>query len=153
SAAVRDENRVFNLYLKGGAGRYTSGFAPYTSVGPTWGLGIGIQPVSFLGVEVGYEGAHQLTQGALFEFLPSQPGILRSGVTGLLKLSLPLAWFRPFIGAGFGVSWLTPTGTGNDFVSSRFIEEVPLAAGLEFVTGPVAFGARFTYRFLFNADF
>ncbi|MFN0062757.1 MAG: hypothetical protein ACKVPX_09590 [Myxococcaceae bacterium] len=141
------------LYLKGGAGRYTSGYAPYTAVGPTWGAGLLVQPMPFFGAEIGYEGGHHLTQGALFSLLPTQPGILRSGATALLKLTAPIGWFRPFIGAGFGVSWLTPTGTGSDFLSSRFIQEVPLAGGLEFAAGGLFLGARFTYRFLFNSNF
>jgi hypothetical protein len=71
-------------------------------------------------------------------------------VSALIKLSLPLDWFHPFVGVGGGVAWFTPTGPGTSFLQGSFIGELPLAAGLEFWAGPLLLGARFTYHFLFN---
>jgi hypothetical protein len=151
--SVGSDNKLFGIYIKGGVGRYTSEYAPYTAYGPTYGAGIVIQPLSFLGIEIGYDGSHHMTQGSLFSLLPEQPGVLRNGASALLKLTAPLGWFRPFVGVGFGLSWVQATGNGSGFIADRFMQDVPLAGGLEFAAGPVVFGARFTYRFIFNGDF
>ena len=141
--------RVFTVFLKGGASFYTGDYATYTQWGPSWGAGFGLSPTKWLTFEVAYEGSHNQTQGAFFT-QPDKPGLLRNGVDALLKLTLPLEWFRPFVGAGYGVSWLGATGSNTTGLGSAFLQEVPVAGGIEFMAGPVVIGARFTYRFLFS---
>ena len=136
--------RVFTLFIKGGASFYQADPSPLNQWGPSWGAGVGLSPAKWLTFEFAYEGSHHWPAANI----GTTPGSLRTGVDALLKLTLPLEWFRPFVGAGYGVGWLNNTGV-NTGAGSAFTQEVPVAGGIEFMAGPLVLGARFTYRFRF----
>ncbi|NVJ08240.1 hypothetical protein HUW63_23735 [Myxococcus sp. AM001] len=137
-----------NVFLRGGVGDYTGGLGDLTSTGPAWGVTLNLQPTTFLGFEVGYEGSRNgLTDSRLLE----QPSLVRQGGSALVKVSPPfLTTVRPFVGAGLGVSHLNIRGPVEDLYQSDTVPEVPLAAGVEFNRGVLTAGLRTTYRVLLS---
>ena len=149
--------RVVTVFVKGGANFYPSTSDPlgetefFQQWGPAWGAGVGLSPTKWLTFEVAYEGSHRgLGGGAAFTFSPlAFNGLLRSGIDALVKLSLPLDWYRPFVGAGYGLGWVGVTPISGPPSATSFTQEVPIVGGAELIAGPLVLGARFTYRFRF----
>lgn len=140
-----------NVFLRGGIGDYTGDLGDLASTGPLWGLTLNLQPTTFLGFEVGYEGSqNKLSDGRLL----NGPSLVRNGGSALVKVSPPfLTAVRPFAGVGLGVSYVDVRGAGAGLYDSDLMEEVPLAVGLEFNTGGLTAGVRGTYRLLIDQDF
>jgi hypothetical protein len=104
-------------------------------------------------VELGYEGSRQRVDDNRFEDA-DRPSLTRHGGASLIKLSPPfLEQVRPFVGVGLGASQVRVSGGANGLYSSDFMEEVPMAAGLEFNAGAFTAGVRTTYRLLLNEQF
>lgn len=152
SAQERKEGKRgdVNVFLRGGLGDYTGGLGDLTSTGPAWGLTLNVQPTTFLGFELGYEGSQNgLNDVRLLE----EPSLVRQGGSALLKVSPPfLTAVRPFVGAGLGLSYVDVRGPAADLYASDTMQEVPVAAGVEFNSGGLTAGIRATYRFLLNED-
>ena len=143
----------FNVFVKGGVGDYTGSLGAFTHPGPTWGAVLNFQPYDFLGVELGYEGSRQTVDDNRFAS-GQAPVLLRNGGASLIKLSPPfLERVRPFIGVGLGATYVNVSGEANGLYVSDFMEEVPLAAGLEFNSGAFTAGVRTTFRLLVNQAF
>ncbi|HZI12722.1 MAG TPA: outer membrane beta-barrel protein [Myxococcus sp.] len=140
-----------NVFLRGGVGDYTGGLGDVTSTGPAWGVTLNVQPTTFIGFELGYEGSQN---GVDDVRLLEEPSVVRQGGSALLKLSPPfMTKVRPFVGAGVGMSYVDVRGQGADLYDSDTMQEVPLAAGVEFNSGGLTAGFRTTYRVLFNEGF
>lgn len=140
-----------NVVLRGGVGDYTGGLGDLTSTGPAWGVTLNVQPTTFIGFELGYEGSQN---GVDDVRLLDEPSVVRQGGSALLKLSPPfMTAVRPFVGAGLGMSYVDVRGQGADLYESDTMQEVPLAAGVEFNSGAITAGFRTTYRVLVNEDF
>ncbi|WP_375758111.1 outer membrane beta-barrel protein [Corallococcus exercitus] len=140
-----------NVFLRGGIGDYTGDLGDLSSTGPLWGLTLNLQPTTFLGFEVGYEGSqNKVADTRLFD----APSLVRNGGSALVKVSPPfLTAVRPFAGVGLGLSYVDVRGAGAGLYDSDLMEEVPLAVGLEFNTGGLTAGVRGTYRVLIDQDF
>ncbi|NBC45199.1 outer membrane beta-barrel protein [Corallococcus exiguus] len=140
-----------NVFLRGGIGDYTGDLGDVASTGPLWGLTLNLQPTTFLGFEVGYEGSqNKVSDSRLFD----APSLVRNGGSALVKVSPPfLTAVRPFAGVGLGLSYVDVRGAGAGLYDSDLMEEVPLAVGLEFNTGGLTAGVRGTYRILIDQDF
>jgi hypothetical protein len=135
SSARADDDKEVTVMLNGGVGAFTGNAA--TSAGPTWGVRVDVRPLPVLGVELGYDGSHFDANGG---------ALTRNGLDALLKGTIPLGTpLRPFVAAGLGVSHVSASALGYQ---SDTMEEVPLAAGIELLTGDVTAGFRATYRFL-----
>ena len=150
SAQERKEGKRgdVNVFLRGGVGDYTGGLGDFTSTGPAWGVTLNAQPTTFLGFELGYEGSQNGVEDVR---LLEEPSLVRQGGSALLKVSPPfLTSIRPFVGAGLGVSYVDVRGQAADLYGSDTMQEVPLAAGVEFNSGALTAGFRTTYRVLIN---
>jgi hypothetical protein len=141
-----------NVFLGGGIGGYTGDIGGLTATGPTWGVTLNIQPYTMLGFEVGYDGSKNDVTDDRFRAAEA-PSFMRHGVTSLVKLSPPLERIRPFVGAGMGASYVYAYGPSASPYDSDFMEEVPLAAGVEFNSGALTAGLRGTYRVLVDDNF
>jgi hypothetical protein len=149
AAAQQEPQRgKVNVFLRGGVGNYTGELGENFEVGPSWGLTLNVQPLRFLGFELGYEGARNTGKTVLFDH-----ALVRHGATGLIKLSLPFELVRPFVGGGLGISRISASGDFEGAFGSDMVEEVPVALGIEFNTGRLTAGARATYRLLLGEDF
>ncbi|MCP3142707.1 outer membrane beta-barrel protein [Pyxidicoccus xibeiensis] len=127
-----------------GLGGFTGDLGDQTGVGPLFGINAGAQPWSFIGIEAGYEGQRLPIDD---NRVGDGEGIWRHNV-GLLAKVGPLIdekW-RPFVGAGAGLSYLNPSDDAEGIYDSDFVSELPLAAGVDYRLGNLFAGARATYR-------
>jgi hypothetical protein len=148
---AREARGDVNLMLKGGVGDYTGGLSSLTAAGPSWGVVLNVQPWNMLGYEVAYDGSRNLLAD---ERISEASALTRHGVSGLVKLSPPLLRrIKPFVGAGFGASMIQVTEHEEDLYRGDLVQELPLAAGLEFNTQSVTAGLRTTYRWLVDESF
>lgn len=141
----------FNVFARGGIAGYTGGLGGLTGTGPAWGLTVNVQPSNILGFELSYDGSkNNVTDRRLGE----GPDLYRNGASGLLKVGLPFVEkVKPFVGGGLGVSYVAVRGESAGLYKDDTMEEVPLAAGLEFNSGGVTAGFRGTYRILVDEGF
>jgi hypothetical protein len=151
-ALGNDEDRQgdLNVFLRGGLSSFTGGLNDVTASGPTYGLTVNLQPLGMLGFEVGYEGSkNDLTDNRL----SSQGRITRHGASALVKVSPPLMErIKPFVAAGLGASYVA-VNAGAGLYRNDIMEELPIAAGVEYNNGPLTAGVRGTYRVLFDQSF
>ncbi len=149
AAAQEEPTGKVKLFLRGGVGNYTGDLGEISKTGPSWGLTLNLQPMRFIGFELGYEGARNVI---------SRAGVLdlaltRHGGSALAKLSLPFfEAVRPFVGAGIGGTYVFTEGTLLGGYESGLVGEVPLTAGIEFNLDSFTAGARATYRLLLDED-
>lgn len=150
-AADDDKQGDLNFHARAGVGGFTGGLDDYTSAGPTWGVGFSVQPYRVLGIEVNYEGSrNQLAD----DRLANTSALMRHGASAMLKLAPPfIERIKPFAGVGLGASYINADNDTSGLYKSDFVQEIPLAAGLEFNSGAVSAGFRATYRFLLDEAF
>ncbi len=140
-----------NLMLKGGVGDYTGDLSNFTTAGPSWGVVFNVQPWNILGYEVMYDGSRNLVND---ERVAQTPAITRHGISGLVKVAPPfISKVKPFVGAGFGASLVRVSEHEERLYEGELMQEVPVAAGIEFNTGGVTAGLRGTYRWLVDESF
>lgn len=149
AAAEEAPTGQVKVFLRGGVGNYTGTLGDIAETGPSWGVTLNLQPMRFLGFELGYEGAHNpVSEAGVFDL-----ALTRHGGSALVKLSLPFfEAVRPFVGAGVGGSYVFAEGTLLGGYRSGLVGELPLAVGIEFNMGKVTAGARGTYRLLLEED-
>lgn len=150
-SAAAEARRDFNLQARAGVGGFTGELNQFTNAGPAWAVGFTLQPYRMLGVEMNYEGSRNQLDDAR---LTDPRSLMRHGASALVKVAPPfIDRIRPFAGLGLGVSYLNVDGNTGGLYRSDFVQEVPLAAGLEFNSGAVSAGFRATYRFLIDESF
>ena len=150
SGLSRADNKVM---LKGGVGLFTSDLGSVTSPGPAWGFLINVQPISLLGLELGYTGSRNALSDR--ENAPLSTGLFRNGSFGLLKVGVPLLpVLHPFAGAGLGLSYVSVQGQSTTGIyESGFALELPISAGLEVDLLLVTIGVRGTFWYLLTQQF
>ena len=133
-----------------GAGGFTGDLDEITNPGPLLGIAAVAQVWPLIGIEAGYEGQRIAIDDNRVD---SGEGIWRHNGSLLAKAGplLDEKW-RPFVGAGFGLSYLNPSEGAEDVYENDVQTEVPLAAGLEYRFGAITAGARATYTFLGNEE-
>lgn len=135
--------------VRGGLSTYTGRLGGTSNAGAFLGVQADVQALRWAGVEFGYEGSFNNLEGG------SESGSLwRHNVGALAKVGPLINAVRPFVGAGFGVSYINPTGEARSIgYDDDVITEVPLAAGVDYQIGDWMVGARATYRLLGGEDF
>jgi hypothetical protein len=145
------ERAKVGLDVRLGLGGLTGEAGEDTGTGPLLGIAAGAQVWSALGVELGYEGQRIPISESL---AGDGEGLYRHNL-GVLAKAGPLIdekW-RPFVGAGVGMSYINPTDGADTFYDTDIVQEVPLAAGLDYNFGSIFAGARATYRMLYGEGF
>lgn len=147
-----DEGRPpVGLDVRLGLGGMTGDLGEDTGVGPLVGISAVAQVWRGVGVEAGYEGQRLPIDDTI---AGNGEGIFRHNV-GLLAKAGPLVdekW-RPFVGAGVGMSYINPSEGAEDIYDNDFVREVPLAAGVDYNFGNIFAGARATYRLMYGEEF
>ncbi|NTX56897.1 outer membrane beta-barrel protein [Myxococcus sp. CA039A] len=138
------------LTVRGGVTAYTGDLGTETDVGTFLGLQADAQLLPAVGLELGYEGSAN-------GFADIDNATLwRHNLGALAKVGPTIRenW-KPFLGAGVGVSYLDATSEANARqFDDTFLAEVPLTAGVEYRYNGVTAGARATYRvFAGGGDF
>ena len=152
-AAKKHDDKDNAVFIKGGIGGYTGGLGDSTTAGPVWGVALNLQPTNVIGFELSYDGSrNELRDGRLAA--DNTPNALRNGASAMLKLGLPfIERIKPFVGAGLGASYVAITGDSGGLYRNDIMEEVPLAAGVEFNSGVFTAGFRAGYRVLVDEGF
>lgn len=129
-----------------GLGGYTGKLGNETGVGALFNITANAQPWKYIGVEAGYEGQNIPIDDAR---VLGGNNIWRNNGTLLGKLGpvIDHKW-HPFVGAGFGLSYLHASSGSRDVYNNDWQTEVPVAAGIEYRLGHLAAGVRATYRFV-----
>ncbi len=153
-----EERMQVGLDVQAGLGSFTGDLGDRTGVGPLLGIAAGAQPWRFLGIELGYEGQR----------LPIEDPRIQDGEAmwrhnaSLMAKAGPLLIedrLRPFVGAGFGLSYLNASDGASAtglYANNDFTREVPLAAGVDYRFGAqknIFAGARATYRLVYGEEF
>lgn len=135
--------------LRGGFSSYTGSLGGVSNAGAFLGVQADVQALRWAGVELGYEGSFNNLVGG------NESGSLwRHNVGALAKVGPVINSVRPFLGAGFGVSYIDPTQEAEVLgYDGDVISEVPLAVGVDYQMGDLMVGARATYRLLGGEDF
>ena len=136
----------FEVRLRGGLGGYTGSYAPLTSVGPTWGLSVGIRTASWAGLELAYEGSQNGLQGR-------GGALVRNGGLLLGKLYCGRGALLPYLGAGVGVSHVDPTQGAGASALADTVVEVPIALGVDWRSGVLSLGLRAAFSLLVGERF
>jgi hypothetical protein len=138
----------FGVSITGGLSTYTGDLGNDTGVGGSLGIQADSRPLRLLGVELGYEGSRNPFEGI-------DGSLWRHNVGALAKVGPELGRngnLRPYLGAGFGVSALNPSGNAELLFGNDFVTEVPLAAGVDYKFGALKAGVRGSYRILGGED-
>ncbi|MFZ5470266.1 MAG: hypothetical protein ACOZIN_12595 [Myxococcota bacterium] len=144
--------RRFDVMAQGGVGQFTGGLVQFTETGPTWGVSVNADVYRALQVELGYQGSFNVLNG-VDDDAPAPPALVRHGGEMLVRVSpRALPEVRPFVGAGLGLSQLSVAGALPGF-RADVLEELPLAAGVDFRSGALHLGLRTTFRVLFGEGF
>jgi opacity protein-like surface antigen len=150
SAAPKDKQGDVNVGIRGGVGGFVGDLNGYSAAGPTWGAAVNLQPWNVVGIEIGYEGSRNMITDPRVENV----ALTRYGGSALLKLAPPfIERVKPYVGVGLGASYVNVTGNADGLYKNDIMEEVPMAAGLEFNSGAVTAGLRATYRMLIDEGF
>ncbi|MDY7228434.1 outer membrane beta-barrel protein [Hyalangium rubrum] len=145
------ERAKVGLDVRVGLGGVTGELGEETDTGPLLGIAAGAQVWKALGVELGYEGQR----------LPISDDIVGDGEAlyrhnvGLLAKAGPLIdqkW-RPYVGAGVGLSYLNVSDGAETLFDNDVVSEVPLAAGVDYNFGAIFAGARATYRLMYGEGY
>lgn len=145
------ERAKVGLDVRLGLGGLTGDAGEDTGTGPLFGVAADAQVWNALGVEVGYEGQRIPINESL---IGSGEGLYRHNL-GVLAKAGPLIddkW-RPFVGAGVGLSYINPTDGADFLYDTDIVQELPLAAGVDYNFGNIFAGARATYRMLYGEGF
>jgi len=148
---VEDQPMTAGLDVRAGIGSMTGDLAGNTGTAPLLGIAATAQPVPLFGVEASYDGGRYPIDDAL---VGDGEGIWRHNVSLLFKAGPLLAQhWRPFVGAGGGLSIINPSQGAEFLYDNDFTEEIPMAAGVEFKAGALTAGARATYRVMLGESF
>jgi opacity protein-like surface antigen len=145
------ERAKVGLDVRLGLGGLTGEVGEDTGTGPLLGIAAGAQIWDALGVEMGYEGQRLPIDESL---VGEGEGLYRHNF-GLLAKAGPLIdekW-RPFVGAGVGLSYMNPSDGAERLYDNDILQELPLAAGVDYSFGNIFAGARATYRMLYGEGF
>ncbi|WP_239470467.1 outer membrane beta-barrel protein [Archangium violaceum] len=149
-----DENQTkVGVDVRVGVGGLTGDSGDRTAPGPLLGITAAAQPWRLIGLEGGIEGQRLPIDDVR---VGDEQALYRYNV-GVLAKAGPLVMddkLRPYVGAGVGLSYINATDGADSLYDNDFIEEVPLAAGLDYrFSESIYAGARATYRVLFGEEF
>lgn len=146
-----EEEMKVGLDVRVGLGGMTGDLGDQLATGPLVGIAAGAQPWRMLGLELGYEGQRLPIEA---EVAGEGEALYRHNLGMLAKAGPRIneRW-RPFVGAGVGMSYLNVTDGADDIYDNDFTTEVPLAAGLDYNFGSIFAGARATYRLMYGEGF
>lgn len=120
------------------------------NTGPQWGVSVGRQLFDLVGVEVGYFGQRNAFEQDVIE----SGAVFRHALDVMAKVGPRLqSGVRPYGGVGVGVSLVNPNQAASDLVYNDVLAEVPVAAGLDYDSGPLTAGVRGTWVWPFGEQF
>ncbi len=153
---IRDS---LSVSLGGGLEGYTGNLNNRVNPGPAWGATIGVQPLTWMGAEIGYTGAVNEVKNSVVagEGLANGSDIVRNGGQVAATFNLPTPYVQPYAVVGLGVDHYTVRGSDLANAAVGFQSDtagrVPIGGGLRAKVGPFNADARFAYDALFDDEF
>jgi hypothetical protein len=140
----------------GGIEGYSGILNDRLQVGPSWGVTVLAQPLTWMGAELSYSGAvnevdDTLTIGG--EGAVSGADFARNGGQLAVTFNLPTPYVQPYALGGIGVDRYSFRGTDNVLFRDDTAGRVPVGGGLRTHVGNFIADARFHYDFLLDQDF
>jgi len=139
--------------LRGGAGGLTGALGKITAPGLMFGVTADARPWRLVGVEGSYEGQRLPIDDAR---VGDEQAMYRHNVNLMAKAGPQLLddKLRPYVGAGWGLSYLNASDGADTLYRNDWIWELPLAAGADYhFTKNFFAGARASYHVLFGEEF
>lgn len=139
----------FDFHL--GMGTLTGSLGDDIGLGWLVGFSAVTMPWKYVGLEVGYE----LERLPIKERRVGDEGeALWRNNLGLLVKAGPLIQekWRPYVGAGFGVSYFNPSDGADHVYDNDWTTEIPLVIGAEYRLGYFYAGIRGSYSFIGGED-
>lgn len=139
--------------VRGGVGGFTGNAGDRTAPGALLGVTADAQPWRLVGIEAGYEGQRLPIDDVR---VGDGEAMWRHNLSVMAKAGPQLIQdkLRPYVAAGVGLSYLNASEGAEALYNNDFVEEVPLAAGVDYRFTPNIFaGARAAYRALFGTSF
>jgi hypothetical protein len=127
------------------------------SAGPLWSAAVGVQPLSWMGAELGYSGSTHEVDSTLQPVgdagATGGADFVRNGGQANVTFNVPTRSVQPYALTGIGFdsyNWRGPaSGTFRDDTAGR----VPLGVGLKGEAGPFVADLRWNYNLLFDQEF
>jgi Outer membrane protein beta-barrel domain len=135
---------------------FDDGVGGVTSAGPAWGLRLGVDLLSWLGLEARYFGAFNDGKGIVT--VGGDVAYLLSSGELVVRLTLPVPFARPYIFSGIGVYNFQLTGTPAartaSLLNSTTQAGVPIGVGVEFpLSWHFSLAVEATYHFQLGESF
>jgi hypothetical protein len=148
----RRDDVGYSVRVNGGVGNFTGDLNSHTRTGPVWGVAVRANAMKLVEGEIGYEGSrHGIDTTRL---ISDDAAIWRNGVSAMAMLAPQVTDnLKPYVGAGLGLDYINPNEPAEIAYRTDFIQEIPLAAGVDLSAGPLTAGVRATYRVLFGEEF
>lgn len=154
----------FTLAVDGGAAAFNesgplgfgTGTGAVTSGGPSWGVRVGAELLSWLAVDAHYMGMSNSGRGAATP--NGDVRLLTSAVTGEVRFTAPLPYVHPYVYGGAGVYSTSVTGDDSAQAASPMHGStefgVPMGAGIDVpIKDGISAGAEVTYHRFFGEEF
>jgi hypothetical protein len=147
---------IWSVALESGVGAFGAGVGDTSTLGPMYGVRMGMGVLPFLTVEGRYVGGYNRTHENRGAGLGA--GLLTNGVSATVRVSFPRPRIQPYVFGGFGVYHTAVTGADRQrqgvTLESTFAAVVPVGIGLEL---PINFewslGIEGTYHAMFRERF
>jgi hypothetical protein len=141
------------VMIDGGADFYTGDLASRVNPGPTYGALIGLRPLSFMAVELGYSGAVNELDRDLAPINVNGADIVRNGGQANVVLNLPVRFLQPYVMGGYGLERYNVRGGQAFGYRDDTNSYIPAGIGLHTTVGAFTADLRGTYNFLIDQDF
>lgn len=147
----------FSLKVGGGIEGQGQALDDVLAPGPLWTASVGVQPLNFLGIELGYTGsAHELDTrltGENNDGAINGADIVRNGGHAVATIGLPTPVIQPYAVGGVGIDRYDYRAAETAQFQDDTAGRAPIGGGLRAAVGPVTADARATYNVLFEQEF
>ena len=141
---------------EGGPFGFDTSVGSVTNAGPIYGVRVGVDLLSWLGVEGRYVGAY--FPGTGIATAGGNVGYVMNGGEAVLRLTIPFPYVRPYVFGGIGVYDLALIGSsdarGASMLESSSQWGIPMGAGVELMLSwHVTFAIEAAFRYLYGEVF
>ena len=135
---------------------FENGVGGVTNAGPSWGVRVGVEFLSWFALEGRYVGSSNAAQSSVSP--AGSVAFLTSGAEAFARFTAPLPFVHPYIFGGVGYYDVALTGsssaTAGAMLHSSSQSGIPMGFGLDVpITWHLSLGAEATYHLLLGENF
>ncbi len=157
SRAAMTDMKAANIRVGGGVEGLGLTLDNRLTTGPLWSAAAGLQPLSWMGVELGYSGSTHEVDSSFFpvgdDGAVAGADFVRNGGQVAVTVNAPLRFIQPYALAGIGIDNYNWRGDSNIGFKDDTSGRVPLGGGVKGSAGPFVADVRFNYNVLFDQQF